>query len=93
MANKKTRRKKTKKKEQPPVPLSEPWINRRSGFTVMGVLSLALAVFMTWQLYPTEGFGRAVLWGLAFAVAIWVIFGVSLIFNTWVRGRRQGDSS
>ena len=67
----------------------EPWIKRKNGFIYIGVLSLVLAVFMGWQLYPTEGLGRSIMWGLGFAVSIWLIFGVSLTFGEWMRGRRQ----
>ncbi|MCB8966094.1 MAG: hypothetical protein H6660_04290 [Ardenticatenaceae bacterium] len=92
MAKKKARQKKEKQEEvEVKIPLNEPWISRRNGFTTIGLLSLVLAVFMAWQLYPTEGLGRAIMFGLGFAVAIWVIFMVSLSFNTWVR-RRKGDS-
>lgn len=71
--------------------MSEPWIAMRSGITLIAFVSLAFAVFMTWQLYPTEGLGRAILFGLASAVAIWVIFGMSLSFNIFVRRRRGGS--
>ncbi len=83
------RRKRTKSQNSQNVQI-EPWIQKRNGFIYIGVLSLVLAVFMGWQLYPTEGIGRAILWGLGFAVAIWVVFGVSLAFGEWMRGRRQG---
>ncbi|MCA9926701.1 MAG: hypothetical protein KC419_06300 [Anaerolineales bacterium] len=90
MARKKPRRaqKKNAKNKSAYVPV-EPWIKKRNGFLYIGLLSVALAVFTGWQLYPTEGLGRAILWGLGFAAAIWAIFGVSLAFNQWTRGRRQ----
>lgn len=78
------------KQTRPDAPLlNEPWIKRSSGFQAMGLLSVVLAVFMAWQLYPTEGWGRAILWGIGFGVAIWAIFGASLAFNSWMRGRRE----
>lgn len=80
---------KKKKAERPSPKLrNDPWISQRSGLLVMGLVSVALAVFMGWQIYPAEGLGSAILWGLGFAAAIWAVFGVSLAFNTWVRGRR-----
>lgn len=90
MAKRKPRRKqKNRAKDKAVSVKADPWISRRKGFVTMGLLSLALAIFMGWQLYPTEGLGRAILWGLGFAVAIWAVFGASLGFNHWVRGRRQ----
>lgn len=71
--------------------LHEPWLAMRSGLMVIGMVSIGLFIYMTWQLYPTEGLDRALLWGLGFAVGIWVIFGLSLGFNTWLRRRiRKG---
>jgi hypothetical protein len=67
---------------------NEPWLSQRTGVVAMGVLSLALAAFMTWQLIPSEGTVRALLWGFGFAAAIWGVFFLSYLFNTRVRGRR-----
>jgi hypothetical protein len=67
---------------------NEPWLGQRTGLVAMGILSLALAGFMTWQLIPSEGVLRAILWGLGFAAAIWGVFFLSYLFNTRVRGRR-----
>lgn len=53
----------------------------------MAVVSLMLAAFMTWQLQESEGLGRAILWGLGFGAAIWLVFLGSLAFNRWLRGR------
>jgi hypothetical protein len=55
---------------------------------MIGLLSVVLAVFMGWQLYPTEGLWTAVLYGLGFAAALWIVFGLSLAFNYLVRGKR-----
>ena len=92
MAKKKSRqqRKKREKDEVEEIKLTgEPWIGRNSGFTVIGLLSVAMCVFMAWQLFPTEGLLRSILWGLGFGAAIWVVFGLSLAFNTLVRGKRN----
>lgn len=53
----------------------------------MALLSLGLAAFMTWQLYPTEGPLRALFWGLAAGVSIWTVFGLSFAFHKFVRRR------
>ena len=65
--------------------MSEPWIQQRSGLIMMVLLSLGFAVFMAWQLYPTEGLGRSLLWGLGSAAALWVIFLLAFGFNKLVR--------
>ncbi|MBK8987224.1 MAG: hypothetical protein IPM39_14280 [Chloroflexi bacterium] len=65
--------------------MSEPWIQQRSGLILMALLSLGFAVFMAWQLYPTEGLGRSLLWGLGSAAALWVIFLLAFGFNKLVR--------
>jgi len=65
--------------------MSEPWIAKRSGLSMMALLSVAFAAFMIWQLYPTEGTWRAIMWGLGSAVALWLIFLLALGFNKLVR--------
>ncbi len=90
MAKKKPNRSRRSKAKQSSQNIQvEPWIKKRNGIIYIGVLSLALAIFMGWQLYPTEGLGRAILFGIGFAIAIWLVFGVSLAFGEWMRGRRQ----
>jgi|GEM_PF-2633633 len=66
---------------------SNPWLSRQTGFRAIWVISLVLAAFMTWQLWPAEGPIMAILWGVGFGAAIWGVFFLSLAFNTWVRGR------
>jgi predicted RND superfamily exporter protein len=65
--------------------MSEPWIQQRSGLMMMVLLSVGFAAFMTWQLYPTEGVGRAIMWGLGSAVALWLVFLLAFGFNKLVR--------
>jgi len=65
--------------------MSEPWIAKRSGLSMMALLSVAFAAFMIWQLYPTEGTWRAIMWGLGSAVVLWLIFLLALGFNKLVR--------
>jgi hypothetical protein len=83
-------RAKARHQNQAEVPnLNEPWLSKRTGLIIMAVLSLGIAAFMAWNLAPSEGIFRAVLWGLGFAAAIWGIFGLSFAFNTWMRRRRR----
>lgn len=65
--------------------MSEPWIQQRSGLVMMALLSVGFAAFMIWQLSPTEGLGRAILWGVGSAAALWVVFGIAFGFNKLVR--------
>ncbi len=65
--------------------LSTPWIQQRSGLVMMVLLSLGFAAFMAWQLYPTEGVGRALMWGIGSAVVLWLIFLLGVGFNKLVR--------
>ena len=66
-----------------------PWLSRRTGLFVIGALSLGMAAFTAWQLYPTEGLGGSLLWGIGFGVALWLVFFLSLAFNRWVRRDRH----
>lgn len=90
MAKRNKRRPAQKKKSdrQPPPQGNEPWLSKRTGLTVIALFSLAFAAFVAWQLAPSEGIGRAILWGLGFGLGIWAVFGLALAFNTWVRRRR-----
>ncbi len=65
--------------------MSEPWIQQRSGLTMMALLSVGFAAFMIWQLLPTEGLWRSIMWGVGSAVALWVVFGLAFGFNKLVR--------
>lgn len=64
-----------------------PWLSTATGLRGMSVLSLVLAAFIVWQLYPSEGLLGSLLWGLGFGIAIWAVFTLSLAFNNWVRRR------
>lgn len=90
MANSKKRsapqRKPAEKKPAPNI--NEPWLNARTGLTIIILFGLGFAAFVTWQLAPSQGLGSALLWGLGFGAAFWVVFGLALAFNTWVRRRR-----
>lgn len=65
--------------------MSEPWLDMRSGINMIVIVSLAFGAFMVWQLYPTEGVGRAIMWGLASTAAVWGVFLIGLGFNKLFR--------
>lgn len=65
--------------------MNQPWLKMRTGLIVMGIASLLFTVFVTWQLQPSEGFWKALGWGLIFGAAMWVIFAIGLWFQRWIR--------
>lgn len=84
MANKKGRRKKSSGKK--PVPqTNDPWLSKRTGFLIVGFVSLILIGLITWQLESALGLGEALLWGVGFGIAIWAVFFLAYSFNRWVR--------
>lgn len=86
MANKKQPKKKKIPEEQKKIPpeRNEPWIAKRTGFLIITLMSLGFTIFVSWQLYPTEGF-KGLLWGAGIGLSLWVIFLLSLGFNKLVR--------
>lgn len=87
MAKPKNKKRKSKRPQKNAESTGKPWLRMSTGLRAMLLLSLVLAAFITWQLYPSEGLFRALLWGLGFGVAIWGVFYLSYAFNTWVRRR------
>ncbi len=85
---KKSNGKQEKQAKKPAPATNDPWIEKQTGLAAMAILSIGFMVFITWQLMPSEGFGGALLWGLGFGLGLWVVFGLALAFNSWVRGRR-----
>ena len=89
----KSKRQKRGKRKRPAPPrgkrTSGPWLSRQTGLKAIGALSLGLAAFVTWQLYPSEGLAGSMVWGLGFGAALWLVFFGSLAFNTWIRGNRE----
>ncbi|MCB9421798.1 MAG: hypothetical protein H6667_18505 [Ardenticatenaceae bacterium] len=89
MANKKVPKKKKEAREEkepqkvPPI-TNEPWIAKRTGLLIITFMSLGFTIFVSWQLYPTEGF-KGLLWGAGIGLSLWVVFLLSLGFNKLVR--------
>ncbi len=65
--------------------MNQPWMQMRTGLIVMAVASIVFAIFITWQLEPSEGLWGALGWGLILGAAMWVIFAVGLWFQRWIR--------
>lgn len=85
MANKSKKKKKASNQPEPTLS-NDPWIEKRTGITLIVMVSIALAVFVIWQLYPVIG-PESILWGLGFSGGIWAVFGLSYLFNTRMRGK------
>lgn len=85
MANKAKKKKKTT--QQPQTIPNDPWIEKRTGITLIALVSVALALFVIWQLYPVMGL-ESILWGIGFSAGIWGVFGLTYLFNTRMRGKR-----
>jgi hypothetical protein len=56
--------------------MSKPWIQKRTGFIAITVLSVALMIFIAVQMIMQnpEEWPRAILWGFLFGGSIWVVF-------------------
>ena len=84
---KRNRKKRKQTQSDQWAPGTEPWISKRTGLIIMSLVSLALAIFITWTLSPALGLGEALLWGLGFGAAMWGVFALALAFNKRIRGR------
>ena len=57
------------------VNLREPWIKRKNALITIGLLSLALAVLVAYQIIKGSGdWGQGILWGFIFGASILLIF-------------------
>ncbi len=65
--------------------MNQPWLQMKSGLIVMGIASVIFAGFVAWQLAPSEGWLKAIGWGLIFGAAMWAIFIGGLWFQRWIR--------
>lgn len=64
-------------------------MSKPTGLKIIAVVSIALAVFTGWQIYPAGGLLMAVEWGLGSAVALWAVFGLSYLVNVLIRRPRN----
>lgn len=70
--------------------MTEPWMRMRTGIIVIAITSVALGIFMAWQVAPSVGWLEAIGWGVLFGGAIWVIFYGGMLFNRFVqRGNKK----
>lgn len=80
-------RRKQKQRNEPHDARSGPWLNWRTGLLTNIVVSLALAVFVIWQIYPVGGLVPALLWGVGAGLSIWLVFIISYFINSRLRRR------
>ncbi len=70
------KKKSTDKEEQMLKSLSEPWIQKRTGFIAITVLSVVLMIFIAVQMIiqNPEEWPKGLLWGFLFGASIWIVF-------------------
>ncbi len=76
--------KKSQKASQSEENKTSAWLSMRTGLILMGILSVALVTWVTIQADPAIPLGERILWGVGFAVSIWIIFAVFFIINRYV---------
>ncbi|MCB9135008.1 MAG: hypothetical protein H6636_06255 [Anaerolineales bacterium] len=66
---------------------NEGWLPTRTGLVAVAVVSIFLAVMVTFQATKVSGFGESLLYGLGFGGSIWLIFGLVFFVNKILRKR------
>ena len=66
----------SKKKEEVNIEdLSKPWIQRRTGFLIITIMSIGIMILVAVQIIMGSGdWGRGLLWGFLFGGSIWFVF-------------------
>ena len=55
--------------------LRKPWIKKKTGFIVITIVSIALAILTAVQIVMGSGdWGNAIMWGLIFGAMVWLVF-------------------
>jgi len=77
------------------VNLREPWIKQKSGLITVGIISLALAVLVAYQIIVGSGdWGQGILWGLIFGVSILLIFfGMNWFHSLFNKDKRENQKT
>lgn len=75
--------------------LRKPWIKKKTGFIVITIASIALAVLTAAQIVMGSGdWGKAILWGLVFGGMVWLVFfGMSWFQGLMHPKTKQVDNS
>jgi hypothetical protein len=88
VTKKSTRQKKKKsgaKQKQPSK--TGAWLPTRGGLMAVGVASVLLTIWITFQATKVSSLGESLLWGLGFGGSIWLIFGLVFFVNKFLRNR------
>jgi len=84
-----------KKEEVKKEDLSKPWIERRTGFLIITIMSIGIMILVAIQIIMGSGdWGRGLLWGFLFGGSIWfVFFGMNWFHSLFRPKPKQTDSS
>ena len=77
--------KKEKPKTDQQQSMTSPWISMRTGLRVVALASIGMAVLTAWQVIPSMGWGKGILWGLIFGAMLWAVFGLMQLFYRFMR--------
>ncbi len=69
-------------------PVIQPWISLKTGRRIIGLVSIAIALLIAWQVTPQKGLADGVLWGAIFGGMIWLIFEGYALLNRFLRRAR-----
>ena len=83
-----------KKEEVNSEDFSKPWLQRRTGFIVITIISIAIMILVAVQIIMGSGdWGRGLLWGILFGGSIWfVFFGMNWFHSLFHPKPKQSDN-
>jgi polyferredoxin len=81
MTKQPAKKKMTEEEIKKEMKIGEPWIQMNTGMKVIAILSIVMAIYITWNLTPSEGFWMALVWGVGFGASLWAIFLGGLLIN------------
>ena len=68
----------------------KPWIQWKTGLVAMTIVSIALAIWVAWQVIAAEqNIGKGVLWGLIFGGSTWLVFFGMNFFHSLFGGKNK----
>ena len=68
----------------------KPWIQWKTGLVAMTIVSIALAIWVAWQVIAAEqNIGKGVLWGLIFGGSTWLVFFGMNYFHSLFGGKNK----
>ena len=68
----------------------KPWIQWKTGLVAMTIVSIALAIWVAWQVIVTEdNISKGILWGLIFGGSTWLVFFGMNYFHSLFGGKNK----